>query len=167
MAKVEAKTAEVKVEVKQQAPPAQPRLDEKLMKPGKYEISPDHTFEIDINLTQNKGRWVLVDRAGKDVDSHKIVFRMWNYDEMLDLKKRATSYDTQKRLHMIDNDVLNRLKIQMLMVSWTFDRENPRLKIFHVQGILTDESWQVFSKLQPNIISHSIDEMNRVYEYNG
>jgi hypothetical protein len=62
---------------------------------------------------------------------------------------------------------MNRLKIQRLLMSWTFDRDNPRLKIFHAGGVMTDESWQVFTKLQPNIISHIIDEMNKVYEFNG
>ena len=164
MAKVEAKPDVVR----QQSAQTVQRVDEQLMKPGKYEVGNEHTFEVDIHLSKVRdSRWILVDRAGKDIDSHKIVFRMWNYDEMIDLKKKATSYDAQKRLHMIDNDVLNRLKIQMFMVSWTFDRENPRLKLFHVQGVLADESWQMFTKLQPNIISHIMEEMNRVYEFNG
>ena len=163
MAKVEAKP-----EMKQPEIQKQPRVDEKLMKPGKYEVSDEHTFEVNVHLSQvENNRWVLRDKAGKGVDSHKIVFRMWNYDEMVDLKRKATSYDSQKRLHMIDNDALNRLKIQMFMMSWTFDVENPRLKLFHVQGVLTDESWKVFTRLQPNIISHIIDEMNRIYEFNG
>ena len=117
MAKVEAKP-----EMKQPEIQKQPRIDEKLMKPGKYEVSNEHTFEVDVNLSQVENRWILNDRVGKGVDSHKVVFRMWNYDEMIDLKRKATSYD---------------------------------------------ESWQVFTKLQTNIISHIIEEMNRVYEYNG
>lgn len=162
MAKVEAKP-----EVKTQEPQKQTRVDEKLMKPGKYEVSNEHTFEVEVHLAPNKGRWVVADRPGREIDSHKIVFRMWNYDEMIDLKRKATNYDSQKRLHMIDNDALNRMKIQKFMLSWTLDRDNPRLKLFHVQGVLTDESWQTFTKLQPNIISHIIEEMNRVYEFNG
>jgi hypothetical protein len=162
MAKVEAKP-----EMKMQEAPRQSRIDERLMKPGKYEVSNEHTFDVEIHLAPVKDRWVISDRPGKGIDTHKVVFRMWNYDEMIDLKRKATSYDSQKRLHMVDNDALNRLKIQKLLVSWTLDSENPRLKLFHVQGVLTDESWQTFAKLQPNIISHIIEEMNRVYEYNG
>ena len=162
MARVEAKP-----EMKIPEAPKQSRVDEKLMEPGKYEVTDKNTFDIDVYLTSSKGRWIVTDRPGKDIDNHKIVFRMWNYDEMIDLKRKSTSYDAQKRLHMIDNDALNRLKIQKFMISWTFDKENPRLKLFHVQGVLTDESWQVFTKLQPNIISHIVEEMNRVYEYNG
>ena len=143
------------------------RIDEKLMGPGKYEITKDTTFTVNIHLKPVDGRWILMVDSGKGVDSHKIVFRMWTYDEMVELKKLATNYDQQKRIHMLDNDMLNRLKIQKLMLSWTFDKDNPRLKLNHVQGILTDESWNAVKGLQPNILEYIISEMNRVYELNG
>lgn len=149
--------------VKSQAP----RVDERLMKPGKYEITEQHTFEIKIYMVQRNGRWIVLDGPMKDVEEHTVVFRMWNYDEMIELKKMATSYDPQRRIHMIDNDILNRLKLQRLIVSWTLDRENPRLKLLHVQGILSDESWKIFTKLQTNIITYIFDEMNKVYEFGG
>jgi len=142
------------------------RVDEKLMKPGKYEVTDEHTFKVELSLVLRDKRWIVVE--GSNIgEKHEIVFRMWSYDEMIELKKMATSYDPQKRLHMIDNDLLNRLKVQRLLVSWTFDRENPRLKLAHVNGVLTDESWLAFTKLQPNIVVYILDEMNRVYEYNG
>ena len=144
-----------------------PRIDERLMKPGKYEVTEQHTFEIKLYMIQRNNRWIVLDGPTKNAEEHSIVFRMWNYDEMIELKKMATSYDPQKRIHMIDNDVLNRLKVQRLIVSWTLDRENPRLKLLHVQGILSDESWKVFTKLQPNIITYIFDEMNKVYEFGG
>jgi hypothetical protein len=92
---------------------------------------------------------------------------MWTYDEMADMKKMATSYDGLKRVHMIDNDSLNRFKVQRLMVSWTFDRDNPRLRLQHVNGVMTDESWRAFASLQPNISTCIIEEMNKVFEFNG
>ena len=95
------------------------------------------------------------------------MFRMWAYDEMVNLKKMATNYDPLKRIHMVDHDVLNRLKIQRLMVSWTFDKDNPRLRIQHVNGVMTDEGWKAFISLQPNISAYIIEEMNKVYEFNG
>jgi hypothetical protein len=149
--------------------PVQPvdRIDEKLMGPGKYEITKDTTFTINVHLKPQEGRWILMANAGKGVDSHKVVFRMWTYDEMVDLKKLATNFDQIKRIHMIDNDQLNRLKTQKLMVSWTFDKDNPRLKLQHFQGVLTDESWAAVKSLQPNIVSYLMDEMNKVYELNG
>lgn len=172
MAKVEAKPnmevkQDIKAEVKSLESPRGVRLDERLMKPGKYEVTDDHTFKVNLNLYPKDGRWVVVETAGKNIESHEIVFRMWTYEEMIELKKMATTYDIQKRTHMIDHDLLNRLKVQRLMVSWTLDRDNPRLKLAHVNGILTDESWAAFAKLQPNIATYVLDEMNRVYEYNG
>ena len=167
MAKVEAKpNMEVKPEVPKESPRGA-RLDERLMKPGRYEVTNEHTFKVEVNLYQKDGRWIVVEGTGKNVEIHEVVFRMWGYEEMIELKKMATSYDPQKRLHMVDNDLLNRLKVQRLMMSWTLDKDNPRLKLAHVNGILTDESWSAFIKLQPNIITYILDEMNKVYEYNG
>ena len=146
---------------------AQNRVDEKLMKPGKYEITPDVTFTVNIYAKEKDGHWILMAGPGRGIDVNSIVFRMWTYDEMVEMRKMATSYDATKRVHMIDNDALNRLKIQRLMLSWTFDKDNPRLRIQHVNGVLTDEGWKAFVSLQPNFCSFIIDEMNKVYEYNG
>lgn len=143
------------------------RVDEALMKAGKFEVTKDMNFTIDIFLKLFSGRWVLMTRSGVDIEEHNVVFRMWTYDEMIELKKMATEYDPKKRIHMTDNDLLNRLKVQRLMLSWTFDRDNPRLRIQHSNGILTDESWEAFVSLQPNITSHILEEMNRIYEFNG
>ena len=145
----------------------EPRVDERIMEPGEYEITPDITFDVDVYIQKSGTRWVVVEGKGKGVVHHKIVFRMWNYDEMVEMRKMCTSYDANKRMHMIDNDALNRLKIQKLMISWTFGDENPRLKLHRLQGVLTDESWNAFKKLQPNIITNIFDKANRVYEFNG
>ena len=143
------------------------RIDEKLMRPGKYEVTEQHTFKVEVNLSLKDGRWIVVDGLGKGVEAHEVIFRMWTYDEMVELRKMATTYDSQKRIHLTDNDILNRLKVQRFLVSWTFDRDNPRLKLLHVNRVLSDESWQAFTKLQTNIITHIFEEMNRVYEFNG
>ena len=144
-----------------------PRVDEKLARPGKYEITPDTTFKVEVHLKEKDGRWILMMGKGKDIESHEVVFRMWNYNEMVELKKLATSYDSTKRMHMIDNDALNRFKVQRMMMSWSFDRDNSRLRLFHVNGVMTDESWKAVSSLQPNILSHILEEMNNVLEFNG
>jgi len=143
------------------------RVDEKIMEPGKYEVTDKTTFEVKLHLKLNNRRWLVMTSAGKGIDSHKLIFRMWNYDEMVAMKKQATSYDTTRRVHIIDNDALNRLKIQKFLQSWTLDSDNPRLKLHRVNGVLTDESWEMFSKLQPNIINYIFDGMNEVYELNG
>ena len=152
---------------KQPEAPHAPRVDERLMKPGKYEITPATTFTILIHAKDKDGRWVLMMGPGKGIETNSVVFRVWHYNEMIEMRKMATSYDSQKRIHMIDNDALNRLKVQRLMVSWTFDKDNPRIRIQHQNGILTDESWDAFTNLQPNFISYILDEMNKVLELNG
>jgi len=145
----------------------QPRVDEKLMKPGKYEVSSETTFKVVMHLKAQDGRWIVMVGPGKGIETHEAVFRMWTYDEMVEMRKMATNYDVAKRMHTIDNDALNRFKVQRLMVSWTFDRDNPRLKVQHVNGVMTDEGWKAFASLQPNISTHILDEMNKVYELNG
>jgi hypothetical protein len=144
-----------------------PRVDESLMEPGDYEVTPEHTFDILLFLKEKDGRWVVVNKGGSGVSEHKIVMRMWSYDEMVELRKRATSYDQNKRIHMIDQDLLNRIKIQKLMMSWTLSDDNARLKIHRRQGALTDESWTNVKRLQTNILQFIINSMNEVYELNG
>ncbi len=87
------------------------RVDEQIMEPGKYEVTSETTFEIEVHLKEGKGRWSVMSGSGKDINTHKLVFRMWNYDEMVELKKKSTSYDPTRRVHIIDNDALNRLKV--------------------------------------------------------
>ena len=161
--------AVVTAKPKPEAPkaPAEPRVDETLMQPGKYEITPEHTFEVELFLKLTDNRWVVVRSKGKDVETHKVVFRMWNYDEIVDMRKRATSFDPVRRMHIVDTDLLDRLKVQKLMVSWTFENDNPRLKVHRVNGVLTDECWKNFTKLQPNLIRFILERMNDILEYNG
>lgn len=143
------------------------RVDQVLMKPGRYEVTNDSTFTVSFPLMRKEnGWWTIVDEQDSEV-IEKVVMRMWTYDEMIEMRKMATKYDQMRRVHMIDHDVLNQLKIQKLLVSWTFDRDNPRLKIHHVNGVLTDESWKAITKLQPNLISHLMERMNRYYEFGG
>jgi hypothetical protein len=142
------------------------RYDTVLMEPGEYEVTKDSIFVIKVPLKQKKNEkwWVIVDENNSDV-VEKVVFRMWTYDEMVELRKLATKYDPIRRIHMIDHDILNRLKIQRFMKSWTFGRNNPRLAIHHVNGVMTDESWDAVVKLQTNILKFLIDKINEIYEY--
>jgi hypothetical protein len=144
------------------------RVDVQVMNPGKYEVKQDDTFTITIYLMQVEDRWRVVDGPGCNVVEEKVVFAMWRYNEAVELRKKSTIYDRLRRMHLVDADSLNRLKVQKYLLSWTFDSDNPRLRLHRVNGVLTDESWDMFSKsLYPNITSKIIDEMNRVYEYNG
>jgi len=160
-----AKTVERKEETAE--PDNKDRVDVRLMSPGKYEVTPEDVFEIDIYLSRRESRWVISEKGGKNISHEKIIFRMWTYDEMIGLKKTATSYDQLRRLHMIDNDALNRLKVQKLLTAWSFGKDNPRLKIHRQNGVLTDESWGAFTKLHPSICNYIIDNMNAILEFNG
>lgn len=141
------------------------RYDQAIMEPGEYEVTRESTFTIRIPLKQNEDKWWVVVTDSDNVQ--EVVFRMWSYDEMVELKKMATKYDGVRRIHMIDNDILNRLKIQRFMLSWTFESNNDRLELHHVNGVLSDETWTKVTKLQTNILKYIIDEMNERYEFGG
>lgn len=142
----------------------EPRFDKTLSEPGKYEISKDSVFTIEIGLVKNKktGWWEIV--TPDDKNTERVVIRMWTFDEMVEMRKMATKYDQLRRSHVIDFDILNRLKLQKLLVSWTFGKDNQRLNIHHVNGVLTDESWNAITKLQTNILRFIINKMNEYLE---
>lgn len=145
------------------------RHDVVLMEPGEYEVTRSSTFTIKVPLcrrAEDDGWWVVAKPEAAEV-TEEVVFRMWGYDEMVEMRKLATKYDTVRRVHMIDHDVLNRLKMQRFMLSWTFDKENKRLELHHIGGVLSDETWDKVRRLQTNILKHIIDEMNERYEFGG
>ena len=146
---------------------AAPRVDEMLMEPGDYEVRSDSTFDVEIHLKAQGNRWIVVGSAGKDVVTETIKMRLWNYNEMVDLRKKATAYDASKRMHIVDHDALNRLKAQKLFVDWTFHERNKRIVLHRVNGVMTDESWDKFIKLQTNILEYVFKSMNEIYEHNG
>jgi hypothetical protein len=147
------------------------RLDIKLYKPGKYEVTKEDSFRVCIHIIHKDGRWIVLDpdemKAERGVEKHWVDFRMWTFDEEIELRKAATTFDAQKRMHLIDHDVLNRLKVQRLLKSWSFSEGNDALKLFHQNGVLVDESYEAFTKLHPNIARYIIERMNNVLEYNG
>ena len=143
----------------------QPEVAKAISLPGKYEVSPDQKFTISLTVVEHKGRWLPVDRMMRGAEDHTVTFRVWTFEEMVDLRRKATSYDPVKRASVLDEDLLNRLKVQKLLLSWTFDRDNPRLSIQHVNGVLTDESWRAFTNLSAAIAERIMLEMNAVLEY--
>jgi len=170
MVKVESKKGNDKPEARRGVRNStEPRVDEMIMEPGEYEVSKDSEFTIDIYMKRvaGRGRWQIVTGPGKEVIKESVKMRMWFYDEMVDLKKKATSYDAAKRMHVVDHDALNRLKAQKLFLDWTFQDRNVRITLHKVNGVMTDESWAMFTRLQPNIIKYIFDKMNEIYEYNG
>jgi hypothetical protein len=150
----------------EQLPSREPeRTDEQLYDAGEYVITEKEDFTIDVPLKKIEKRWTVNDY---DFDKkHEVVFKMWSYEEGVELRKKSTQYDDIKRVHYIDHDLFNRLKIQKLVKSWTFEEENPKLKMHHVSGVLTDESFKAIMSLHPNILRYIIERMNDVLEYNG
>lgn len=143
------------------------RYDKVLLEPGEYEVTRDSTFDIVMPLKKNEaGWWVMVsEKESETIET--VTLRMWTYDEMVELRKLATKYDPIRRVHMIDHDVLNRLKIQRYMLRWTFDGKNMRLELQHNSGVLTDEAWAKVKRLQTNLLKHIMEQMNERYEFGG
>jgi hypothetical protein len=142
------------------------RVDEQISKPGVYEITDNEEFNIALHMRLKDSRWVMCDEKFAE-KTHSVVFRMWSYEEEIELRKRATQYDPIKHWHFIDHDILNRLKVQRLMKSWTFDEDNARLRLLHVNGVMVDESFNAVMKLHPNILRKIIEGMNEILELNG
>lgn len=138
-----------------------------IQKPGKYESDPELRFDIVIHVVPRKGRWVVSPTETKDSEEHRITFRMWTFEEMIEIKRKATVVDPMSRKSSVDVDMMNRMKIQRLLDSWTFSEGNPRLGIHHVNGVMTDESWKAFTRLDPTIIQKIFDEMNFFLDCGG
>lgn len=171
MAKKVVQAPEIPASPKSELEAHRNRVDNKISEPGKYEVKPNDTFRVEFHLMQKDSRWVIVDssdaRKQKGVEKHWVEFSMWTFGDEVELRKRATTFDAMKRMHLIDHDFLNRLKVQKLLKDWSFSEGSDRLKLFHSNGVLVDESYEAFSKLHPNIARHIIEAMNNVLEFNG
>jgi len=140
------------------------RVDEKLQGPGKYVVTKEKTFRVNFGLSERDGRWIVT-KPGAGAEDHWVEFRIWSFNEEVELRKMATIFDPLKKIHIVDNDYLNRLKVQRLMMNWTLDKNNDKLKLLHVNGVLSDEGWKAFTSLYPNIIRFVLESMNAVLEY--
>jgi len=141
------------------------RVDERLSGPGKYVVTKENMFRVRFNLLNRNDRWVIVNPGTDDSEEHWVEFRMWTFNEEVELRKMSTQFDPLKKIHIIDNDLLNRLKIQRLLKAWSFEEQNPKLKLLHVNGVLSDEGWKAFISLFPNIVRFVLESMNAVLEY--
>jgi len=146
---------------------SQPGPDSTLYMPGEYEITNDEDFKIDVYLKRQEKRWTIVGSEKEAEKVHWALFRMWSYEEEVELRKQATNFDPIKRLHLVDNDLLNRLKLKRLLKAWSFEKDNPRMELHHVNGILVDEVFARVMKLHPNILRYIVEQMNGILEYNG
>lgn len=142
--------------------------DTALTTPGKYEVTPETTFKVELLLVNKDGRYVIVsDSEQEGVEKHWVEFRMWTFDEEVELRKMAMQFDENRRMHFMDNDRLNMIKLRRLIKAWSFENVGPRYKLLHVNGVLADESWNIVRKLFPSITTAIIVGMNNVLEFNG
>lgn len=137
----------------------------------KYEVKPDTTFKIEFGIVERDGRYVVIRKDevqfSKGTEPHWVLFRMWGYREELEWKNKATEYDAERRVHSMNNDVLNELKLRNLLLDWSFSEKEPELKLMHVNRILSDESIEMFFSFYPSVVRYMVDKMNEVLEGNG
>lgn len=152
---------------RQEDPVQQSELARSLMVPGKYECGDDDTFTIRVHTKQvDEGRWIIVDEKDPEAEHHEVIVRMWGFTLETEMRRNAMRYDRQERVHYTDFDALDQMKIRRLLVSWTFAKENDRLKLWHINNVLSDESWKAFCHIHRNILRYIVAQMNAVLEGN-
>ena len=138
---------------------------------SKYHLKEDDTFMLKFGILSYEGRWRIVDferlEDVPEAEEHWAKVKMCPYGLQNWIKEKATTFDRVTRMHKYDADLSNRIKIQRLLIDWSFSKEDERCKIHHVQGVMSDESYAMFERMQPNIINHIITRMNEILEYNG
>ena len=92
---------------------------------------------------------------------------MWTYAEELAWRREAQEFDNVNRQFKTNLDKFNELKVRHLLKRWSFEEYDPKFKLLHVNGVLADESYNVFKGFFPVIIDQLLFMMNRVLENNG
>lgn len=141
-----------------------------IQKKTKYEVTKDTTFIVEFCLIERDGRFLVVKKEAVDTMTEAepcwVKFRMWNYNEELTWKSQCMDFNHEIKAQFINNDKLNEKKIKELLLDWSFGEGNDRLKLLHTNGILSDESYNIFRGLFPNIASAIVNLMNDVLEGN-
>ena len=136
----------------------------------KYEVTPQTCFTIHFCIGFEHDRpHVYVENAKMahpEYELHWVTFRMWTYREELDWKQRCTEYDNMTGISRLNTIKFNELKIRNLLKDWSFGENEPKFKLFHVNGILSDESYNLFNGMYPTIVDNIIFLMNQVLEDN-
>lgn len=149
----------------------QPDVSPVLQNLSKYHLKEDDTFIIKFGVLLFEGRWRVVDfeklDSFPDAEKHWAKFKMLPYGLQNWIKEQSTKYDKLLRIHKFDGDLANRIKIQKLLIDWSFSDQDDKCKLHHVNGTMTDECYGLFEKMQPNIVNYIINKMNEVLDYNG
>jgi hypothetical protein len=135
-----------------------------------YEVGPESIFYVKFGIMPIDGRMIVIKEDDidfeKNAESHWVKFKMWSYEQELEWKNESTEYDSVKRVHTLNADKLNEIKIRNLILKWSFGEKQDSLKLFHVNGLLTDESLKTFYSLYPAIVRYIVERMNDILEFN-
>lgn len=138
---------------------------------SKYEVTPQSEFTVRFCLGFADGRVrVYAEDAylrDPDLERHWVKFRMWKYDEELSWQNRSMEYQGQTRSFTLNQNRFNELKIRNLIKAWSFEEYDAKFRLLHVDGVLSDESYDIFRGFFPAIINCIIHMMNQVLEQNG
>ena len=134
----------------------------------KYEISPDSEFTVRFCLGFEEEK-ILVYKEDSylridGLERHWAKFRMWNFREELEWKNQCMEFDSISRAFKQNIIKLNEIKIRRLIKDWSFSEIDPKFKLLHVDGVLSDESYNVMMGFNPAIMDNLIVLMNNVLE---
>ena len=73
------------------------------------------------------------------------------YQEELEAKRTATTYDEVRGIHYVDNDVISEWRVKRCLLRWNFHRKlrNFCKRLHRSNNQLTTESWEDFRRLPP------------------
>jgi hypothetical protein len=73
------------------------------------------------------------------------------YEEELEAKKNATTYDEGRGVHYVDNDVISEWRVRKCLIKWNLPTKLKGFcrRLHRYNNSLTDESWEDFKKLPP------------------
>ena len=136
----------------------------------KYEISEDTKFLVEFGIVPIEERFVIVDKKSltslKIGEYHWAKFRMWSFKEEIEWKNKCTEFNESMKMQVVNHSKLNEMKIKRLLLDWSFAENNDRLKLLHTDKVLSDESYDIFCGLMPNIANAIINGMNAILEDN-
>lgn len=137
---------------------------------SKYEVKKDSYFTIRFGLLETDERFLIVPEnkfgLSEDIEKHWVKFRYWTYVEELKWRESSTKFDPSSRSFTVDRGKFDELKIRHLLVDWSFGEISDRHRLFHSNGYLVDECFEMFKSLFPNIVNTIISYMNDILEYN-
>ena len=139
--------------------------------PTKYQVTKDSVFIVKFGIDFFDERLIVLDQMQvEDIptsQSHWVKFRMWTYKQQISWKDQCMRFNNESRSFIVDNNKLNQLKIRRLIKDWSFAEHSDKFKLLHVNGVLSDQSYQIFKGFYPNVINGIIQRMNRVLQFNG